>query len=176
MKKLGVFLAAFAIAALSGCVEYSLAPVAVTATQNGTFVVDVSLNHCVTLPYTDLSWCSDTSDVYGVAFDLNYDPAVVRFSSISVAGSVLSSVTATTGFRNSATDNGKLVVAVTKQGQVAGQQGEGKIAGITFTAYAPGTTTLSFNDPHLVDSAGEFLVGWPAYAASLNTASVTVTP
>ncbi len=176
MKRLRVLAAVVFLAGLSGCVEYSFSPVAVTAAHNGTFVVDVMLSHCVTIPYTDIRYCSDTSDVYGVAFDVNYNPAVVRFSSISVTGSVLSSVTATTGFRNSATDNGNLVVAVTKQGQVPGQQGEGKIASITFTAYDPGSCTLSFKDPHLVDSTGKFLVGWPAYGASLNTASVTVTP
>lgn len=160
----------------SGCIVYMIDPGEITANNSSTFTVDIVLDHCLPIPFTKKYMCTDTNDVYGVAFDLNYDPSVIRFQSIDVSGGVLSNVTATTGFRNSQTDNGKLVVGVSKQGQVPGEQGQGKVATITFQAVSAGNTTLTFVDPHLVDSTGKFLVGWPFYWASLKQASVTITP
>ena len=161
---------------LSGCVVYIIDPGEITANNNGTFTVDIVLDQCVPIPFTRKFMCTDTNDVYGVAFDLNYDSNVINFQSIDVSGGVLANVTATTGFRNSPTDNGKLVVGISKQGRVPGEQGQGKVATITFKAVSAGNTTLTFVDPHLVDSTGKFLVGWPLYAASLKQASVTIAP
>lgn len=160
----------------SGCVVYMISPGEITAANNSTFTVDIALDHCVAIPFTKKYMCTDTNDVYGVAFDLNYDQNIIRFQSIDVSGGALSNVATKTGFRNSQTDNGKLVVGISKQGQVPGEQGQGRIATITFQAVSVGNTTLTFVDPHLIDSTGKFLVGWPFYAASLKKASVTIEP
>ena len=173
-KLVAAFLSLFLLA---GCVEYSITPVEINVQPNDTFTVDIILHHCIApLPFTNKYICTDTNDIYGVAFDLNYDSNHIRFQSIDVSSSVLSDVTAVTGFRNSQTDNGKLVVGVTKSGQAPGEQGEGKIATITFQAVSAGSTTLRFVDPHLVDSTGKFLVGWPFYGAKLSEASVSIAP
>ena len=178
-KKLLVLALGMVFIALQGCApQYTISPADTTAAKDATFNIDIGLDHCVDIKIgrRHRFFCGDTSDVYGVAFDLNYDPAVVQFQSISVAGSVLSGTAAVTGFRNSAVDNGKLVVGISKSGQVAGESGQGKVATITFKALAAGSTQLTFKDPHLVNSSGKFLVGWPWYAATLQKANVTVTP
>ena len=173
-KLVSIFLSLLLFA---GCVEYMITPGAVTVASNNNFTVDISLHHCIgPFPFTGWYFCTDTSDVYGVGFDLNYDPSRISFQSIDAASGVLHDVTAVTGFRNSLTDNGKLVVAVTKSGQVSGEPGEGKVATITFRALSAGATDLTFVDPHLVDSQGKFLVGWPFYWAQLSEASVSITP
>jgi hypothetical protein len=172
MKKLRLGLGLLMVMVLAGCIEYQITPASNSAIAGNTFTVDIGLNHC--LQVLDWKWCTNTSDIYGMGFELDYDPAVIRYSSISTTGGVLTGVSTTTGFRNSVSDNGKLVVAVTKSGQVAGQEGQGLIAHVTFTAFAAGNTTISFKDPQLLDSTGKVLVGWPLYAATLNTSSVTV--
>jgi hypothetical protein len=163
---------------LVGCVTYILSPSATQVQTNNTFTVDISLDHCLGpiffLPNKYI--CTDTSDVYGVGFDLNYDPTVLRFQGIDVSQSVLQNVTAVTSFRNSKTENGKLVVAITKSGQVPGEQGQGKIATITFQAINSGSTSITFKDPYLLDSTGKVLVGWPFFGAGFHEASVSVTP
>jgi hypothetical protein len=174
MKKFKLCLGLLLAMVMAGCFEYQITPASNSVTSGNTFTVDIGLNHCIKVPVFNWNWCSDTSDIYGMGFDLDYDPAVIRFSSISLAGGVMTGVTSTTGFRNSATDNGKLVVAVSKSGQVSGQEGQGIIAHVTFTAFAPGNTTISFKDPQLIDSTGKVLVGWPMFAATLDTSSVTV--
>jgi len=162
---------------LAGCVQYIASPSPINAHPNDTFTVSIALDHCIgPIPLVHSYICMDTSDVYGVGFDLQYDPAVIQFQSVDVSGSVLHSVAAKTGFRNSATDNGKLVVGVSKLGPVPGEEGQGLIATVTFKAVAPGATQINFADPHMVDSTGKFLIGWPWYAATLVPASVTVTP
>jgi hypothetical protein len=59
---------------------------------------------------------------------------------------------------------------------VAGEQGEGKVATITFRALSAGNTTLTFADPHVVESTGEFLAGWPFYAAQLGKSAIYISP
>lgn len=176
-KKLSVLALGLVFLALQACTpQYIIQPTNTTVAKDATFTVDIGLDHCVDMNVGSRHhfFCGDTSDVYGVAFDLDYDPAVIQFQSISVAGSVLSGTAAVTGFRNSGVENGKLVVGISKSGQVAGESGQGKVATITFKATAIGSTPITFKDPHLVNSAGKFLVGWPWYAATLQKANVTV--
>lgn len=175
VKVVGIFMVG--IFFLSACIQYQLEPGEISVAQNNSFEVEVHLDNCIEVPFFEVKiYCKDVSDIYGVGFDLNYDSNVIRFQGISLTGSVLSGATAVTGFRNSGTDNGKLVVGISKQGQVSGEPGAGKIATITFQAVSEGTTELNFADPHLVDSTGKFLVGWPWYWASLGKASVSVSP
>jgi hypothetical protein len=174
-KGLRLFLGVLSFALFAGCIQYVVDPNSVTANADDTFVVDVVIDHCWG-PLYDHWYCTATDDVYGAGFDLNYDPAVLEYQSIDLTDCVISGATVLTGFRNSGTDNGKLVVGISKSGQVAGEPASGIMASITFKAKAAGTTELSFADPHLVDSTGKFYVGWPIYFASLHKATVTVNP
>lgn len=159
---------------LAGCIQYSVAPSETTVHPSDSFTVDIQIGHC--LQVLGKTHCLDVGNYYGAGFDLNYDPEIIRFQNISVAGSVWSGTTAVTGFRNSSTDNGKLVVGISKQAQVAGQLTDGTIAIVTFQAIGAGSTRLDFADPHLVDNQGNILVGWPSYQAILQGSTVSVVP
>ncbi len=182
MKSRMIFIAVILCSAfLMACIRYSVSPPDKTVNLNDTFSVDIKLNNClgpveilgVTMPW---EYCADTSDVYGVGFDLNYDDTIIEFQSVDISSSVLSGATVATGFRNSATENGNLVVGISKQGQVAGEEGKGIIATIEFQAIGAGDTDITFADPHLLNDQAESYVGWPFYWARLRKGSVEVSP
>jgi len=180
MKTRMILFAVLALSAfLTGCISYSVSPSDKSVNVNDDFSVDIELDNCLgpveILGFT-LGNCVDTGDVYGVAFDMNYDHTVLQLQGVDTSSSVLSDVSVTTGFRNSASENGKLVVGISKQGQVAGEEGRGIIATINFRAIAEGDTYLTFNDPHLLNSQGEFYIGWPLYMARLMEGFVSVAP
>ena len=162
---------------LFGCFSYNLNPDTKSVANTETFTVDVDFTHCFVIPLLGRTVCKDGVNFYGTGFDLNYDPAVIQFQSISVSGSAWSGTSAVTAFRNSGTDNGKLVVGISKQGQVAGDTAAGKIATVTFQAVGAGSTEISFGDQQLVDGSGNFLLGWRNFAfVNSNKSAVTVTP
>jgi len=178
MKKVSLIMAIiFCSACLSGCLSFWVFPGETEVMQNEEFTVEVGLDRCLG-PFEvmgkKVEYCSDASDVYGAAFDLNYDPSVLELVDVDVSSGVLSGATSRIGFRNSDTENGKLVVGVSQEGQTSGQQGAGVLAVVTFRAKQSGTTDLVLKDPHLVDSNGEFYVGWPTYQAGLHHGFVTV--
>ncbi len=160
-----------------GCFSYNLDPDTKSVANTQTFTVDVNFSHCLVVPLLERTICKDGVNFYGTGFDLNYDPAKIHFQSISVSGSVWSGTSAVTAFRNSVTDNGKLVVGISKQGQVAGETADGKIATVTFQAVGAGSTDITFGDLQLVDGSGNFLLGWRNFAfVNANKSAVTVTP
>lgn len=162
---------------LTSCIQYNISPPSRTVQTNQTFTMDISIDSCLRIPvFKRRAFCADTSDVYGVGFDLNYNSSIITYQGISLTGCVLSNVTSLTGFRNSSNDNGKLVVGVSKQGQVSGQSGQGKIATITFKALAQGNTTITVADPHLISSQGKSLLGRPFSWVRLGQASISVVP
>jgi len=161
---------------LASCVYYEVVPAQDSLAVGETVRVDIYLHHCrhFNLFGKKVYRCKDTSDVYGAGFDLYYD--LLSYQQTDLSNSVLSGATAAVGFRNSSTENGKLVVGVSRQGQVAGEPGEGIIATIIFRANNSGTTELTLDDPYLVDSQGNFYVGWPLYWIGLRGASITINP
>ena len=180
MKKWMILAAATSWLLLSGsaCIKYTLAPESSAVAKDGTVQVQVGLDHCLPFQFGGKphSLCAGTDKVYGMGFDLDYDPAILEFQSLDLAGGALHNSTAVTAFRNSAVDNGQLVVGISKLGQVPGEPVQGMVATITFKAKEAGVTKLTFRDPQLLDSAGKYYVGWPYYSATLQKAQVTVSP
>ena len=168
----------FGFLLLASCVYYEVVPAQDSLAVGETVRVDIYLHHCwhFELFGKEVYKCKDTSDVYGVGFDLNYDSSILQYQDIDLSNSVLSGATAVVGFRNSSSDNGKLVVGVSKQGQVSGEPGEGIIATIILQANSSGTVELTLDDPYLLDNQGNFYVGWPFYWAGLRGSSITVNP
>ena len=168
----------FGFLLLASCVYYEVVPAQDSLAVGETVRVDIYLHHCrhFNLFGKKVYRCKDTSDVYGAGFDLYYDSTLLSYQQTDLSNSVLSGATAAVGFRNSSTENGKLVVGVSRQGQVAGEPGEGIIATIIFRANNSGTTELTLDDPYLVDSQGNFYVGWPLYWIGLRGASITINP
>ena len=177
-KVLTIAVMSLLLLSAQACVQYTVQPENVTVANGGTFSAQIGLDRCVgtTIFGNPLNWCMDISDVYGMGFDLNYDSAVLGYQGIDISAGVIHGASVVTGYRNSVTDNGKLVVGISKSGQVAGESAQGSVARITLQAKSAGATTLTFKDPHLVDSTGKVMVGWPFYRATLRTATVTVIP
>ena len=178
MNKRALLIALMSLVLFStqACIQYTIQPETVTVANGGTFSATIGLERCggITIFGDPMEWCMDVSDVYGVGFDLNYSSTVLGFQSIDISAGVIQGASVVTGYRNSATDNGKLVVGISKSGQVAGNNAQGTVARVVFLAKAAGTTTITFRDPQLLDSTGKVQVGWPFYRAKLYSASVTV--
>lgn len=180
MKKLISITAVMLISLLiSGCLSYRVSPPSRQVNVDDVFTVDIVLDRCLgpfQIGGQEVKYCSDADDIYGMAFDLNYDPALLELVEVDVSSGALSGATVRTGFRNSASENGNLVIGISKQGQVPGEKAGGLIASVTFRAKASGTSDLVFDDPHIIDSLGRFYVGWPTYQAGLHSGTVFVDP
>lgn len=127
-----------------------------------TFTIDVSIYNTglsYLLPDEPWYWVISTenrnynvNDLYGVAFDLWYDPAIISLQSIDNTQGFLSSAQVTSSFRNSVP--GKLVLALSLEGSSPGITGKGNILTLSFLANSPGTTTITIHDVHVYDSSG----------------------
>lgn len=152
---------------LYGCSKTELVVTgpAETVPVGTTFSVDVSIYkivysykipdepwYWVLSPY-DLS--ANVENLYGIAFDLWYDPAVISLQSIDKSTGLLNSGELQYSFRNSTA--GKLVIGLSLVGSVSGINGKGNILRITFSGISPGTTNLILHDIHIYDSSGNKL-------------------
>lgn len=82
--------------------------------------------------------------VYGVYFDLTYPAGVLSFDS-ATEGSLLSAGGTPTTFQVS-DQGGRLVVAVSRLGQVGGAGGSGTVVTLRFRATADGNGQLTFSN------------------------------
>lgn len=99
------------------------------------------------------------SNLYGVAFDLQYPGTVLAFASAGNAGSILSA--GTFQVSHTATD---VVVGETLLGGVHGVSGNGLLATIELTSSASGNGTFTFTRNTVFDAAGKPIAGvtWTA--------------
>lgn len=99
-----------------------------------------------------------SSDVYGLKFDLVFDPIVVQFEPPAMEGSFLNRDGAATIVQAGILqgDPGRLIVAITRQGAPAGLQAAGAdqvVMTLLFRGVAAGNTTLAFENAAVVDSS-----------------------
>ncbi|OLD64286.1 MAG: hypothetical protein AUI47_06760 [Acidobacteria bacterium 13_1_40CM_2_68_5] len=100
---------------------------------------------------------TSSMDVYGIKFDVVFDPAVLNFDSPAMEGSFLNKDGSPTVLEAATQpgDPGRLVVAVTRQGAVGGVGTSGAqttVVTLPFAAVAAGTTSLGFENGTVVDS------------------------
>ena len=120
--------------------------------QQGTIKLTVSAN-------------SISSMAYGVAFDLDFDPTVSTFNSLQkesfFEGSTLSNVTYLAATATGAQVNpGKLIVSVTRLGNIVGATGTGNIISLTFNITGKlSATSLTLSSNNLLDPTGQPLAG-----------------
>lgn len=117
---------------------------------------------------------TSSMDVYGIKFDVVFDPAVLTFDSPAMDGSFLNKDGNPTVLQAATQPNdpGRLVVAVTRQGAVGGvgaSAAQTTVVTLPFAAVAAGTTSLVFENGAAVDS------GLAPIAAIQFGASVSVT-
>ncbi len=130
--------------------------------SGSTFTIEIAIYRTgLTYVYPDEPWYwvistenryYNVNDLYGVAFDLWYDPSIIGLQSIDNTRGLLSSAQVTSSFRNSV--SGKLVIALSLEGSSQGVTGKGNILTLSFLANSPGTTSITVNDVFVYDSSG----------------------
>src|SRR2546426_267409 len=98
-----------------------------------------------------------SSDIYGLQFDLVFDPTVVQFEPPAVEGSFLNRDGAATVLQAGEMqgDPGRLIVAISRQAVPNGLQASGAdqiVMTLPFRGIAAGSTTLGFQNAAAVDS------------------------
>ena len=93
---------------------------------------------------------NNAKDLYGFQFDLNYDPAILRFVSIE-ASPLLKKDNAQVFCVPSNTSTSGIIknVACTRLGRIGGVDGKGVLAKVTFTALSSGTSELRLSNVKL---------------------------
>ena len=147
--KRSIYKTIFAAAVLfffSGCVfadggaVVSIDPASSTISVGGTATFDVDI--------------SGVTDLYGYQFDVLFGPSTVSATSESEGGFLATG--GTTFFIPGTIDNvGGSVTATadTLIGAIAGVDGSGTLAVLTFTGLAPGTTSIDLENVFLLDSS-----------------------
>jgi len=98
-----------------------------------------------------------SSDIYGLQFDLVFDPTVVQFEPPAMEGSFLNRDGAATVLQAGEMqgDPGRLIVAISRQAVPNGLQASGAdqiVMTLPFRGIAAGSTTLGFQNAAAVDS------------------------
>ena len=101
---------------------------------------------------------SPSAAIYGIKFDVVFDPAVLAFDPPAIEGTFLNqngvSTVLEAGVESS--DPGRLLVALTRQGAVSGvasTSAETTVVILPFIGLAAGTTSLAFENGEAVDAA-----------------------
>jgi len=110
-------------------------------------------------------------DLYAVSFDLVFPAQTVRFDVASEGVFLSASGAVSTSFQVFESEAGRLVVGLSRLGNVAGAAGSGTLLTLELGAVAAGTGTLAFEDAHAYDSSGDEIS-----AASFVGGTVTYTP
>jgi hypothetical protein len=104
---------------------------------------------------------NQVQNLYGVAFDLGYPNAVLRFDG-AVQGTFLDGTIALSN-----TPTGNLIVGITRLGARPGVDGSGLLVTLEFTAIATGNGSFAFARNSALDSRGAALAGTSWMAGSV---------
>lgn len=149
---------------IAGCsgVELTFTTPSQPVPLGSTFNIEVTIykkGYSYVVPDEPWNWVISTedrylsvTDLYGVAFDLWYDPTVISLQNIDNTLGFFSSARVIYSNRNSVP--GKLVVCLSLEGNAPGVTGKGNILTLTFRADAVGTTPITIHDIHIYDSFG----------------------
>ena len=106
---------------------------------------------------------NSVTDLFGVGFDLVWNPAFLHYQS-AAEGSFLRAAGIATAFTAELVDvepgpgedrqQGRLAIGVGRLNAVPGVSGSGQLATVTFTSVASGTTGMSFEAIQPFDSTG----------------------
>ena len=99
-----------------------------------------------------------SSDIYGLQFDLVFDPAVLQYQPPAMEGGFLNRDGAATILQVGPMQGnpGRLIVAIVRQGAPAGLQAtaaEQVVITLLFRGVSAGSTTLAFQNAAVVDSS-----------------------
>jgi hypothetical protein len=114
-------------------------------------ITDIAVGDTVTL---DIS-VSSVTDLYGYQFDVEYDPSVLEYISLTDGAFLTDTSTQPFCMAPDATSGILNNIACTKTGDVGGVSGSGLLKRITFKALAIGTSNVVISNAKLVNSAPE---------------------
>lgn len=157
-KITAVFILSFFFAGFSLAADVSVSPASQTIAQGSSVSVTININN--------------VSDMFGAAFDLIYDPAILSFVSAS-KGSFLEQGGNSTTLATS-NSNGTLIVGYSRQavgGVSTGVAGSGTLMTLNFSTTASGTSALSFQNNALCAATGS---GCPVISAVWSNGSIAV--
>jgi hypothetical protein len=105
-----------------------------------------------------------TSNVYGIKFDVVFDPVVLAFDGPAIEGNFLNQDANPTVVEAGveSTDPGRLVVSVSRLGAVGGvgvSSGEKTVITLPFMGLASGSSMLTFENAEAVDSTNTPIAG-----------------
>ena len=100
---------------------------------------------------------TEVVDLYGIAFDLSYPAAALRFDGVS-EGVFLSDQGTSTSIQTSASGS-TIIVGLTRLGAVSGRTGTGVLMTLRFTATAVGSGALTFSNQQAIDGLGSSVRG-----------------
>ncbi|MFC1852989.1 cohesin domain-containing protein [candidate division CSSED10-310 bacterium] len=86
--------------------------------------------------------------IYGLAFDLDFDPHIIRFIELEKGSFLEDKDKVIVNYLSAlqSDNNAKLVLGISQQGNMAGVTGQGIIARFKFEAVAAGTSILQFSN------------------------------
>ncbi|MGH9361670.1 MAG: cohesin domain-containing protein, partial [Thermoanaerobaculia bacterium] len=106
-------------------------------------------------------------DLYGLAFDLQYPAAALRYDGATEGTLLSAGGTTPTSLQVAESPAGTLVVGLSRLGQVGGLSGSGTLLTLRFSARAAGTGAFTFVSPTGVDPDGQTLAGLTFAAGSV---------
>ena len=118
----------------------------------------------------DLVASGVSSPAYGAAFDLDFNPNIVRFNSVQSGAFFETAGQVSYQAAVSPSNAGKLVVGVTLLGSGSGATGTGRMLSVRFQILnTVGTSDLTFGGNSLVSPAGQTLPSLSWAAGSIQT-------
>jgi hypothetical protein len=113
---------------------------------------------------------TDPTDVFGVAFDVTFDPAMAEYVSWA-AGRLLEQSGQTVAYQVSNSAPGRLVVGASRAGSATGATASGDqvVIELTFRVLQPGSSTVGYGNGSLLDahSPPQVIGGVTWHAATL---------
>lgn len=111
------------------------------------------------------------ADLFGVSFELVYPTQPVLFVAATEGTFLSSGGMVPTTFQLLETEPGRLLVGLSRLGDVAGAEGTGTLLTLELSAVAAGSGAVSFEDARAFDSAGDEIAG-----TTFSGGTVTYTP
>lgn len=107
-----------------------------------------------------------SSNVYGAAFDVDFDSTKMTYNSY-VAGSFLESGGNTVNYQVGlqSGNSGKLVIGISRQGVVSGVSGSGTLVTLKFRV--TGNSSVAFSNYDLRDSSNQAILGISWYGGTV---------
>ena len=169
MRKKPFFLPVFFFLALTSfalAADITISPPNITASPNSQFTINVNV--------------ANVSSLFGAAFDLIFDPAVLQF--VSAQKGTFLEQGASTNLLTSVSPSGTLIVGYSRlatDGAATGVTGSGSLITLTFNALTNGTSSLTFQnnalcDANSVSGCNIILTNWTGGAVNVETASTNI--